>query len=205
MNLRFVVLFKYMPEKSDEEIAIEVQKGDIQSFGLLLDRYEKKMLRYARKFFSDKEDVKDIVQEVFIKVYANIRDFNGGRKFSPWIYRVAHNEFVNAFKKKKRMPVSFFDMDVIFPQLAAPETADGEANSRDLKQMLDRCLKELDLKYREPLTLYYFEQMDYKEIAEILKVPVSTVGVRLQRGRAILRKIINQLDKTDKTNENGKR
>lgn len=183
-----------MDQLSDEEIAILVQKGDIQSFGLIMERYEQKITRYARKFLYDSEDAKDIVQEVFIKAYANIQSFETDRKFSSWIYRIAHNEFVNAAKKKSRERVSFIDLDVFFPYLASPDTADSEANNRDLRRVLDNYLEKLDAKYREPLILYYFEQLDYKEIAEVLRIPASTVGVRLQRGKAILKKIVNQAE-----------
>ncbi len=183
-----------MVEKTDEEIAAKVQGGDIQSFGLLMERYEQKMLRFGRKFLSDSEDIKDIVQEIFIKAYVNMQSFDASRRFSPWIYRIAHNEFVNAIKKKSREKIYFFDIDVLFPHPPSPETADGETNKQDIRRMLDKCLGELDSKYSEPLILYYFEDMGYKDIAEILQIPVSTVGVRLQRGKAMLKNAIKQTD-----------
>jgi RNA polymerase sigma-70 factor (ECF subfamily) len=58
--------------------------------------------------------------------------------------------------------------------------------------MLERSLNTLNAKYKEPLVLYYFEDMDYREIADILHIPISTVGVRLQRGRAMLKKIVKE-------------
>lgn len=184
-----------MPEKTDEEIAKEVQLGDARSFGLLIERYEPKITRYARKFIFNGEDAKDLVQEAFIKAYTNIQSFDAGRSFSSWMYRIAHNEFINAIKKKSRMPIFQFDFDAVFPQPVAEETADSETYKKELREMLDKCLGKLDPKYREPLVLYYFEDMDYKEIADILEVPVSTVGVRLQRGKANLKKIVNEFNK----------
>lgn len=179
-----------MAEKTDEEIVLRVQKGDAESFGLLIERYEEKILRYARKFVSNTDDIQDIIQEVFIKAYINIKSFDTGKRFSPWIYRIAHNEFVNALKKKSRMPIQFFDPDVFLPHLVAEETADSEANRKELKQMLDAYLDKLSSKYRELLVLYYFEDMDYKEIAEVLRIPVSTVGVRLRRAKGMLKKMV---------------
>jgi len=179
-----------MPEKTDEEIAREAQLGNAESFGFLIERYEPKITRYARKFIFNGEDAKDLVQEAFIKAYTNIQSFDAGRSFSSWMYRIAHNEFINAIKKKSRMPIFQFDFDAVFPQPVADETADSETNKKELRQMLDKCLGRLNPKYREPLVLYYFEDLDYKKIAEILEVPVSTVGVRLARGKANLKKII---------------
>jgi RNA polymerase sigma-70 factor (ECF subfamily) len=183
-----------LSERNDEEVAIQVQKGDIESFRILVERYESKIARYAKRFFFDGEEGKDLVQEIFIKAYVNIQSFDASRRFSPWIYRIAHNEFVNNIKKrqKERENVSLFDFDVLFPHLVAKETADDGFNKVEMKQMLDHSLDKLDGKYKEPLVLYYFEDMDYREIADILHIPISTVGVRLQRGRAMLKKIVKE-------------
>lgn len=172
--------------KTDEEIAADAQRGDLESFGALVERYEEKLVRYGRKFLANREDIKDLVQDAFIKAYMNIKGFDTERKFSPWMYRIAHNEFINAAKKKNRMPF-FFDLDVLFPHPSVGETADEEMSRQEMARTLDECLEALHPKYREPLVLYFFEHMDYKTIAEILRVPVSTVGVRLKRGKAFLK------------------
>ena len=90
--------------------------------------------------------------------------------------------------------MSIFDLDVLFPSLTltARETADSGFNRHEMKKMLEGSLERIPEKYREPLVLYYFDDMDYKEIADVLRVPVSTVGVRLQRGKTMLRKLIPQ-------------
>ncbi len=178
-----------MTKETDEALALRVQAGEGELFGELVERYQSKLMRYARKFLLDTEDAKDIVQDIFIKTYENLQSFDAARRFSPWIYRIAHNEFVNALKKHKSQRTTFtFDMDTLFPHLAAPETADSASLDRDLRQTLERSLEGISPKYREPLILYYLEGMDYKEVSEILQIPVSTVGVRLARARAILKK-----------------
>lgn len=184
-----------MHDKTDEQVAAAVQKGDAESFKVLMERYEPKMSRYARRFLFQGDDLKDVVQEIFIKAYVNIKSFDVDRRFSPWIYRIAHNEFVNAVKKKQkeRDNVTIFDFDVLFPHLIAKETADGDMSNQELKKMLDSSLDKLGPKYKEPLVLYYFEEMDYKAIAEILHIPVSTVGVRLQRGKMMLKKMVQKI------------
>jgi len=175
---------------TDEEITLKVQGGDAEAYGDLISRYEAKLMRYARKFLSDKEDATDIVQDIFIKAYENIQSFDATRRFSPWIYRIAHNEFVNALKKKaSRRTVFTMDMDTLFPHLAATETADSATLERDMRETLEKHLEGVSVKYRETLILYYLESLDYKEISEILQIPISTVGVRLARGRTMLQKI----------------
>lgn len=167
----------------DEDIARMVQKGKTESFGMLVERYEDKISRYARKFLFSYHDVEDLVQEVFIKAYTNIQSFDASRKFSPWIYRIAHNEFINAIKKKGKEPLPLFNLDILFPHLISQEEAKKKINKRETKKMLDKCLNKLGSKYREPLILRYFEGLDYKEIADILRIPISTVGIRLKRGK----------------------
>lgn len=179
-----------MNDLSDEGLAHLVQNGQTEVFGELVKRYEDKMLRYAQRFFQSAEDAKDRVQEVFIKAYVNINSFNTAMRFSPWLYRVAHNAFINFLKKRKRDPLLFFDFDIFIPH--APSTANPatELHENEVKQTLQDHLASLDYKYREPLILYYYEEMDYKTIADILKLPISTVGVRLQRARKLLKEKI---------------
>lgn len=182
-----------LSEKTDEEVAAGVKQGNIEAFGILVERYEEKLTRYGKRFLFDREDVKDLVQNVFLKAYANIQSFDSGRRFSPWIYRIAHNEFINAIKRRAgKDTVSLFDFDTLFPHLAAKESTDDEINKQNLKKALDRCLNKIGQKYREPLLLYYYENMDYKEIADILQIPISTVGVRLRRGKTILQKFVKE-------------
>ncbi len=179
-----------MKGETDERIAERVQSGEADEFGELVARYQPKLMRYARKFLPDRDDAEDIVQEVFIKAFSNIQSFDVSRRFSPWIYRIAHNEFVNELKKKAARRVVFsFDIDTLLPHLAAPERTDRGELDRDLRETLEGHLDRLDPKYREPLILYYLEEMGYKEISDILQIPVSTVGVRLARARAQLTKV----------------
>jgi RNA polymerase sigma-70 factor (ECF subfamily) len=173
----------------DEEIARRVQKGDRELFGILVRRYEAKILRYARKFLFDYEDAADLVQEVFLKAYVNIQSFDTSKKFSSWLYRIAHNEFINAIKKKGREHLSLFDLDILFPHPIAREETDRESNVRELRQTLNKILGQIDVKYREALVLYCFEELSYREIADILHVPISTVGIRLNRGRKIMKSL----------------
>lgn len=178
-----------MPEPCDEEIAGRVQSGDVDAFAILVERYESKMLRYARKFLFGHEDAQDLVQQVFLKAYVNMKSFNTTRRFSPWLYRIAHNEFLNTIKKRGHEPILFFDPDTLFPHPIAKERPDREHEDQELRVILEECLHELDAKYREPLILYFFEELSYQEIADIIHIPVSTVGIRLKRGKDKLRRI----------------
>jgi RNA polymerase sigma-70 factor (ECF subfamily) len=175
--------------ETDEVIAERVKNGDKESFGILIERYEEKLTRYARKFLFFREDGSDLVQDVFIKAYVNINSFDTGQKFSPWVYRIAHNEFINELKRKQNAPVPFFDPDTIFPHPIARETTDQHAQDEEMKRLLDSALVKLEVKYRESLVLYFYEGMSYQDIADVLQVPTSTVGVRISRGKERLRNL----------------
>jgi RNA polymerase sigma-70 factor (ECF subfamily) len=172
---------------TDEEIAKKVQLGDKESFNLLVNRYEIKLKRYGRKFLSDQRDIEEIIQEVFIKAYTNIQSFNALKKFSPWIYRIAHNEFVNKIKKKKKNPLLYFDLDTFIPYFISKETSDKMMEKKEIQEIINKSLDKLDFKYREPLILYYFENLSYKDISEIMHIPVSTVGIRIKRGKDLVK------------------
>lgn len=178
-----------MTEQTDENIAKLVQNGDSHLFGSLVERYDKKLMRYAKRFLFDYEDAEDLIQDVFIKAFKNIKGFDASRSFSSWIYRIAHNEFINEIKKRGREPISFFDPDTLFPHPIAPKQADDELKEQELKTLVDEYINKLSPKYREPLVLYYYEDLSYEQIAEILHIPVSTVGVRINRAKQTLKKL----------------
>ncbi|OGZ27587.1 MAG: hypothetical protein A2365_01835 [Candidatus Nealsonbacteria bacterium RIFOXYB1_FULL_40_15] len=174
------------------EIPIEdqiklVQQGRIELFDRVVKEYEEKLLRYGRRFLSREEDIEEIVQEVFIKSYVNIKSFDSSKKFSPWIYRIAHNEFVNALKKRR--PLYFFDLDVFFPYFISKENFNDEFDKKRMQEIINKYIGSLDYKYKEPVILYYFEDLSYKDISDILRIPVSTVGVRIKRAKKILKNL----------------
>ncbi len=163
-------------------------------FGPLLERYEQKLLRYGRKFLRHKEDIEDIVQDIFVRAYQNIQSFDATQRFSPWIYRIAHNAFVNELRRKSRNPLVYVDFDTFLAHPAYDDPAPREREQQEIKAMIEKSLEGLDYKYREVLILYYLEDMPYKDIAEVLQVPQGTVGVRLRRAKEALRKEFEKLD-----------
>lgn len=181
-------------KENDEMIALRVQQGDTDAFGILVERYEAKILRYGRKFLFQYEDVEDAVQDVFIKAYMNIQSFNTSLSFSPWIYRIAHNTFINVIKKKGREPLTFFDPDTIFQYSAREGITEHDIYQAEDRGMIEQTLSKLSPKYREPLVLYYFEEKGYKEIAEILHIPTSTVGVRIKRAKEKIKILYTEYD-----------
>lgn len=180
-------------ELTDEELAWEVQRGNIEHFGVLMERYQGKITRYGNKFISNRENIEDVVQEVFIKAYQNIQSFDVTQKFSPWIYRIAHNTYINALKKSERGPLYLFDFDTLISHTVVADPIEKEREQTEIKKIVDRGLGELEPKYREILVLYYLEELSYKEISDVLHIPIGTVGIRLSRAKEMLRQTYKKL------------
>ncbi len=179
--------------QTDEELARLVQKGDVQMFGTLVDRYEVRLLRYGHKFLARREDVEDIVQDIFISAYQNLRSFDTSQRFSPWVYRIAHNAFVNALRRKSYSPLTLIDFDTLLSHRMYDDPASYEREQREMKVLIEKGLDQLDAKYREVIILYYLEEIPYKEIAEILEVPTGTIGIRLKRAKEALKKVYEKM------------
>jgi len=179
-------------EITDEQIIKQVLLGDKNAFGGLINRFENKLSRYIRRFIYDENEAGDLLQNVFIKAYTNLNSFNFNYKFSPWIYRITHNEIVNYIKKKQKTKIVFdIDWDTIVP-IKDNGNFGEEIDKDNLEKWLAKSLKEIPYKYKEVLTLYYFEGLAYKEISEVLLIPSSTVGIRIKRAKELLKKLYNK-------------
>ncbi len=173
--------------RTDEVLAELVQGNNHEAFGVLMDRYQAKLLRYGKRFLANDEHVVDVVQDVFIKTYQNIRSFDATRKFSPWIYRITHNALVNEIRRKKREPLTYMDLNTILehPSYEFDPAADEERVQTQM--LITKGLDVLSSTYKEIIILYYIEDLGYQEISDILHVPIGTVGVRLRRARKVLK------------------
>lgn len=179
---------------SDEAIVKRIQDGDREQIGVLMERYERKLSNYGRKFLARRENIDDIVQDVFVSAYENINSFDTSLKFSSWIYRIAHNAFVNGLKKQQRSFIPDFDFDTFVTYNAPAEEPFDEKQHEEMRKMIDRGLDQLSPKYREVIILHYLEDLSYKEISDVLRIPMGTVGIRVSRGKQALKKYYEQMN-----------
>ncbi len=176
-------------QKSDEELAV-LALGDPGLFSHLIERYQEKLARYIRRISGVSiQETEDLLQDVFIKVYQNLNDFDDSLKFSSWIYRVAHNETISNFRRKKARPQNAIleDSQEFLSRLASDFNLEKEINRRELKDTVGKALEQIDEKYREVLVLRFFEEKDYREISDILKKPIGTVAAWLNRAKKQLK------------------
>ncbi len=177
--------------QSDEQLAGLTQQGNVDAFGFLIEKYQDKIKKYIRRMVQGYDEPNDISQNVFLKAFENIKGFDVKQKFSPWVYRIAHNETVNYLKKKKPLPL--FDFDVYLPHHnIGKDDIENEAEKRLFPPKIEEFLNELNFKQKEVILLYYFQDLSYQEISEVLKIPMSTVGVRIKRAKLAIKEIANK-------------
>jgi RNA polymerase sigma-70 factor, ECF subfamily len=174
--------------KTDEQIIALVKKGDKDMYALIIERYEQKLLRYAFYLLKDHDAAADVVQDSFIKAFINLQSFNTSKKFSSWIYRIVHNEAINTIKRHNKSN-SFSELKKDNEDYAIDYSLDDVIDKNLMKKNVQKCLRHINVKYREIIGLYYFENLKYEEISDILHIPTSTVGVRINRARKILKDI----------------
>lgn len=176
---------------SDADLVAQVIAGDIEVYGELMQRYEAKLLRYATYVLGGDYASADVVQETFIKAYTNLRSYKSKYSFSAWIYRIAHNTAINVAKKNKKY-VAMPDDEVIdsLIEFSVPDTLADDADQKLLSDNLRASFTQLSPKYREPLLLNLVDGYGYKEIADILQLPINTVATRIRRAKEQMRTLL---------------
>ncbi len=178
---------------SDEQIVEVVRVEDKGLYSEIIKRYQNKLSHYLRKFVYNPDELEDVLQVVFIKTYKNLFSFNTHKKFSSWIYKIAHNEAINHIKKNSTNHQ--ISLDKVEYQIIDKNIDLGEGFDQILlKEQIENSLSQLKLKYREPLILFFFEQKSYGEISDILRISRNTVGTLISRGKKMLKEklIINK-------------
>lgn len=172
---------------SDEVLAKKL-RTDPQFLGDIIERYEGKLSNYIRrKSSASTEDIQDILQNVFIKVYKNIFDFDTALPFSSWIYRITRNEMIDWYRREKRTPhLSLEGSEALLQSIASENDITAEVSSGEFRQALEGVVTELPEKYRDIVVLRFFEEKSYDEIADILALPPGTVAVRINRVKKTL-------------------
>lgn len=185
-----------MENYSDEQLITNYLKGDEKTLEILIRRYLKPIYSFSYHFTGDVESAEDITQEVFIKVWRNIKKFNKEHKFKTWIFAIAKNTCLDWQKKKKTVPFSILDGEEKFSfseTIKDPAALPDELlEKRDVAAVLNKALEKLLPKYRMVLFLRYNDHLSFCEIAEILGESIDTVKTRHRRGIQKLKILITK-------------
>ena len=175
-------------EKNEENIIIQKAKaGNKRAFEQIVLEYEKSVYKFCFRFFGNEEDAMDVTQEVFIKVYRALPNFEGRSSLKTWLYRIASNTCLTLASKKKKEKESFLKSIVKWwteDKSETPETLSIEQENREqIKRIVNQKISKLSENYRIPLILKDIEGMPIDRIAEVLDIPSGTVKSRINRGR----------------------
>jgi len=185
-----------MIKETDEQLAVRVQNGDKETFGLIIDRYEAALIRYTTRLLGNHESAEDVTQETFLRAYRDIRGFDPHRKFSSWLYRIAHNQAIDTVRKR-RGTVILEEAENVASEEDIHHSTRKRLDREHLKNMLDGAIKQIPVKYRETVILRFYEEREYDEIAEILHLPIGTVGTYISRAKIELKKQLNDINIED--------
>jgi len=174
-------------ENTDNQLVKIIRRGNPERYSEIIDRYRGKLFAYLYCLVGQKDETEDLLQNVFIKVYKNLSRFDQSRKFSSWIYRIAHNEAVNHIKRKYlKKFVSWEDIVTTKDQLDLSSLEDNASEewikNERIKEVHD-IVDKLPVKYKQVLILRYFSGKSYGEMAEIIGKPVNTVGTLINRAK----------------------
>jgi RNA polymerase sigma-70 factor (ECF subfamily) len=178
-----------MDQRSDEELLLGSLKGRSGDFKLLLERYEGELFNFLYRCTGDRQVSEDLFQETFLQVYAKMDIFRPEGRFRPWVYTIAANLARDAMRKQRRRRALSLEAEIRSGEGAKlGDFIEGATPAPD--QLLDReesislareLLDDLPETLREVVTLYFFNDMKYTEISEVLGLPLGTVKSRLFR------------------------
>ncbi len=179
---------------SDEEV-VSMALRDKAFFAHIVFRYEDKLSRYVHRLgIQNQEDRQDVLQDIFVKVYKNLNSFDTSLSFSSWIYRIAHNEAISAYRKKNVRPEGHLVDEGekhLLLQMTVEDDAEVQFDTVRNADAIGMALDSLPEKYRSVLMLRYFEHKEYDEISDILKIPIGSVGTLIYRGKKQLKERID--------------
>ena len=188
--------------EADQALVERVQTGDKQAFGLLVAKYQRKLLRLISRLVRDPAEAEDVAQEAFIKAYRALPSFRGESAFYTWLYRIGINTAKNYLVAKgRRAPTSTdFDADEAetfedADQLRDINTPERLLHSKQIGQTVNAAMEALPEELRNAIVLREIEGLSYEEIAVEMHCPIGTVRSRIFRAReAVAEKLRPLLD-----------
>ena len=173
---------------SDEQLVLRYTEGDAGAFEELVRRYRRELFHFLARFLGDRALAEDVFQETFLQVHLSAEGFDVSRRLRPWLFTIAANKARDALRSRFRHPTVELDaevggdqsggayVDLMPADVPRPEET---VQNREAAATVRNIVQQMPESLREVLLLGYFHGFPYKEIAEILEVPIGTVKSRL--------------------------
>jgi len=155
----------------------------------IYEKYKDRIYNQAYRILGNKEDAEEATQDVFLRIYKFYEDFRGEAKLSSWIYRISANVCISRAMSKRKDIDYLEENEGIKHKNISEKTKDPEElfQSKEFRDIILNLISKLQPKYGSMLTLFYFEEMSYREISEILKIPEGTIATHIFRAKTLLK------------------
>jgi len=180
-------------EALERSLIVRAKAGERDAFSLLIRHNIQRVYRAAYAVVRNRDDAEDIAQETFVRAYQSISRFDESRPLFPWLYRIARNLCLNRIERVRKREAELPEFDYLSDAAAGPEESVVAAEERE---RIRDAVSRLPDQHRQIIELSHFQECSYREIADILDVPMGTVMSRLHNARRKLRGLLE-------TDENG--
>lgn len=183
-------------KNEDTKLIQQALNGDQNSFARLRQKYHDAIFNLIYRMIREKDEVEDLTQEAFIKAFASLSSFNDEYAFSTWLYKIATNNCIDFIRRRKLhtfsidKPIESKESDFSFELPDSSNEPDEEMIATQRKKLLDDAINSLPPKYRQVIIMRHQEELEYQEIAHILKLPLGTVKAHIFRAREMLYKYL---------------
>ncbi len=163
-----------------------VRAGSTDRFGLLVERHQAQAMTLAVRMLRDRQDAEEAVQDAFVRAYRALSGFQGGARFSTWLYRIVYNVCLNRLAKVDRGAFQ----EPYDDERTSPGEWTDPFEADDLVAYVRRSIASLPPKYATILSLFYLQDLSHEEICEVTALPLGTVKTHLFRARALLQRTL---------------
>jgi RNA polymerase sigma-70 factor, ECF subfamily len=176
-------------QRTDEQLIDAYRDGDRASFADLVNRYHRELFHFLVRFLGDRAAAEDVFQETFLQIHQSAKDFDTQRRFRPWLFTIAANKARDLIRSNARRPTNPLQATIspgdgesgeyIDLMKSTGEAPDDPMQARELREKVQQTVMTMPDHLREILLLSYFNQFPYKQISDILDIPLGTVKSRL--------------------------
>lgn len=189
-------LGRRMKAITDDDLILMYREGDAEAFEALFARYHGPVYGFAKALLGSRSAAEEVLQETFLAVARTAKEYTPRGLFRPWLMRIVRNRCLNRIEARRRRRAVLAGGAAGVVEAASDDPSPArQAEANEQQAIVRAAIDELPLRQREAIALYAFEQMTYREIGEVLELPINTVKTLIHRARAALARTLESLQR----------